>query len=164
MENNNKMKDFISSAVIFILSLYVLFEGYNIYTRSGKMLYLSPALIPLMLGTILLVLSIVLFTESLKEGGLQARAAELKAWSGEVKADRGTMRMLVGVVLMGLYTFVLLGMLPFWLATFLFMLLLMYFLEDWLSSCSRYASECHYHKGGERLWLYNIWRRRSGLC
>ena len=122
MENNNKMKDFISSAVIFILSLYVLFEGYNIYTKSGKLLYLSPALI-------LLVLSIVLFTGSLKEGGLQARAAELKAWSGEVKADRGTMRMLVGVVLMGLYTFVLLGMLPFWLATFLFMLLLMYFLE-----------------------------------
>ena len=125
MENNNKMKDFISSAVIFSLSLYVLFEGYNIYTKSGKLLYLSPALIPLMLGTILLVLSIVLFTGSLKEGGLQARAAELKAWSGEVKADRGTMRMLVGVVLMGLYTFVLL----FWLATFLFMLLLMYFLE-----------------------------------
>ena len=123
MENNNKMKDFISSAVIFSLSLYVLFEGYNIYTKSGKLLYLSPALIPLMLGTI------VLFTGSLKEGGLQARAAELKAWSGEVKADRGTMRMLVGVVLMGLYTFVLLGMLPFWLATFLFMLLLMYFLE-----------------------------------
>ena len=122
MENNNKMKDFISSAVIFSLSLYVLFEGYNIYTKSGKLLYLSPALIPLMLGTILLVLSIVLFTGSLKEGGLQARAAELKAWSGEVKADRGTM-------LMGLYTFVLLGMLPFWLATFLFMLLLMYFLE-----------------------------------
>ena len=90
MENNNKMKDFISSAVIFILSLYVLFEGYNIYTKSGKLLYLSPALIPLMLGTILLVLSIVLFTGSLKEGGLQARAAELKAWSGEVKADRGT--------------------------------------------------------------------------
>ena len=82
MENNNKMKDFISSAVIFSLSLYVLFEGYNIYTRSGKLLYLSPALIPLMLGTILLVLSIVLFTGSLKEGGLQARAAELKAWSG----------------------------------------------------------------------------------
>lgn len=129
MENNNKMKDFISSAVIFILSLYVLFEGYNIFTKSGKLLYLSPALIPLMLGTILLVLSIVLFTGSLKEGGLQARAAELKAWSGEVKADPNTMRMLVGVVLMGLYTFVLLGMLPFWLATFLFMLLLMYFLE-----------------------------------
>ena len=115
LENNKKMKDFMSSAVIFILALYVLFEGYNIYTKSGKLLYLSPALIPLMLGTILLVLSIVLFAESLKEGGMQA--------------DPNTMRMLVGVVLMGLYTFVLLGMLPFWLATFLFMLLLMYFLE-----------------------------------
>ena len=130
MENNKKMKDFMSSAVIFILALYVLFEGYNIYTKSGKLLYLSPALIPLMLGTILLVLSIVLFAESLKEGGMQARTAEIKDWSRKVKADPNTMRMLVGVVLMGLYTFVLLGMLPFWLATFLFMLLLMYFLES----------------------------------
>ena len=27
LENNKKMKDFMSSAVIFILALYVLFEG-----------------------------------------------------------------------------------------------------------------------------------------
>ena len=67
LENNNKMKDFISSAVIFSLSLYVLFEGYNIYTKSGKLLYLSPALIPLMLGTILLVLSIEIGRASCRE-------------------------------------------------------------------------------------------------
>ena len=47
----------------------------------------------------------------------------------DIKKDPNSFRMLVGVVLMALYTFVLLGLLPFWLSTFLFMLLLMYFLE-----------------------------------
>lgn len=129
MENRKSMKDFISAVILILLSVYVLFEGFNIYTKAGKPLYLSPALIPMMLGVMLLVLSIVLLFGSLKDGGAAARGAEMKAWFKEIKADSNTMRMLIGVVIMGLYTFVLLGMLPFWLATFLFMFLLMYFLE-----------------------------------
>lgn len=129
MEDNRKMKDFISSIVLFIGALYVLFESYHIYTKAGKLLYISPALIPLMLGAILLLLSVVLLLTSLKDGGAAARSLEMKKWFNTVKEDSNTVRMLVGVVLMGLYTFVMLGLLPFWLATFLFMLLLMYFLE-----------------------------------
>ena len=39
------------------------------------------------------------------------------------------MRMFIGVVLMAVYTFILIEILPFWIATFLFMFLLMYFLD-----------------------------------
>lgn len=123
------MKDFISSIVILLLSVYVLFESRNIYVKAGKLLHLSPALIPMMLGTVLLVLSIILMASSLKDGGAGARISEFKSCMKAVKEDPNTMRMLIGVVLMALYTFVMLGMLPFWIATFLFMLLLMYFLE-----------------------------------
>lgn len=129
MEDNKKMKDFISSIVLFIAALYVIFESYRIYTKAGKLLYISPALIPLMLGAFLLLLSVVLLLTSLKDGGAPARGLEMKQWFNTMKEDSNTMRMLVGVVLMGIYTFVMLGLLPFWLATFLFMLLLMYFLE-----------------------------------
>lgn len=129
MENNKKMKDFVSSIVMLVLAVYVLVESYKIYMKAGKLMYLSPGLIPMMLGAILLVLSVVLLASSLKEGGAGARIGEFKAWAKEMKEDKNTMRMFIGVVLMGLYTFVMLGMLPFWLATFLFMLLLMYFLE-----------------------------------
>lgn len=129
MENRKKMKDFISSVIMFLLSLFVILESWKIYGKAGKPMYLSPALIPLMLGVILLFLSITLCITSLKEGGVSARITEWKEVWKELKEDPNTVRMLVGVVLMGLYTFVLLGMLPFWLATFLFMLLLMYFLE-----------------------------------
>ncbi len=129
MENNRKMKDFLSSIVLLALSFFVLFESWRIYQKAGKLLYLSPALIPLMLGGILLLLSLVLLLESLKDGGAGARVEEMKAVFRDLKKDPNSFRMLVGVVLMGVYTFVLLGLLPFWLATFLFMLLLMYFLE-----------------------------------
>lgn len=129
MENNKRMKDFVSSIVMLLLSVFVLAQSYGIYKKAGKLLYLSPGLIPMMLGTILLVLSIVLLIGSLKDGGVAARTSEIKSLFKELKEDPNTMRMLIGVVLMGLYTFVMLGLLPFWIATFIFMMLLMYFLE-----------------------------------
>ena len=79
MENNRKMKDFLSSIVLLALSFFVLFESWRIYQKAGKLLYLSPALIPLMLGGILLLLSLVLLLESLKDGGAGARVEEMKA-------------------------------------------------------------------------------------
>lgn len=129
MDNNKKMKDFLSSIVIFFVALFVIAESHNIYVKAGKVFYLSPALIPMMLGVMLLLLSLVLLGSSLKDGGIAARNAEIKEFLKAVKEDPNSVRMLVGVVLMALYTFVLMEFLPFWLATFLFMLILMYFLE-----------------------------------
>lgn len=92
-------------------------------------MYLSPTLIPTMLGAMMLVLSILLFVSSIKDGGLGARVGEFSNYMKDVKADPNSLRMLIGLAFMGIYTFVLLGLFPFWLATFLFMFLLMFFLE-----------------------------------
>ena len=129
MDNNKKMKDFLSSIVIFFVALFVIVESRTIYIKAGKLFYLSPALIPMMLGVLLLILSLVLFFSSLKDGGFAARKTEIAAFLKAVKEDPNSVRMLVGVLLMALYTFVLMEFLPFWLATFLFMMILMYFLE-----------------------------------
>ena len=123
------MRDFLSSIVTFLLSIYVLFESRNIYVKAGKVMYLSPALIPTMLGVMMLILSVLLFFESIRNGGPGARIAEFSEYMKGVKADPNSLRMLIGLVFMGIYTFVLLGLFPFWLATFLFMFLLMFFLE-----------------------------------
>ena len=129
MENKKNMRDFLSSIVTFLLSIYVLFESRNIYIKAGKVMYLSPALIPTMLGAMMLVLAILLFVSSIKDGGPSARVGEFSAYMKDVKADPNSLRMLIGLAFMGIYTFVLLGLFPFWLATFLFMFLLMFFLE-----------------------------------
>lgn len=129
MPNERKRLDFISSIVIFALSIYVLISSVNIYQSSGKVFYVSPALVPAMLGAVLCLLSVVLFFTSIKEGGVAARVTEVKTYFGGIFKDKNTFRMLVGILLIALYTFVLLELLPFWLSTFLFCLLLMYFLD-----------------------------------
>ena len=129
MENDKKRLDFVSSVVMFLLSIYVIFEGIHIYHEAGKVFYLSPALVPTMLGCVLCLLSVVLFGYSLKDGGISARMAEVKTYFSGIFKDSNTMRMFIGVVLMAVYTFILIEILPFWIATFLFMFLLMYFLD-----------------------------------
>lgn len=128
MDNKGKMKDFMSSVVLVLLSVYVLTESRNIFVKAGKELHLSPALIPTLLGSLLLLLSITLLVESLKDGGVSARCREMKEMFGEVKGDSNTPRVLIGLAIMALYTFVLLGNLPFWLSTIIFLVLLMKFL------------------------------------
>ncbi len=129
MENDKKRFDFVASLVMLALSVYVIFESVRMYQKAGKVLYLSPALVPLMLGILLCLLSMLLLLGSLKNGGFGKRLQEIKEYFSQVAKDSNTSRMLIGVLLMALYTFVLIEILPFWISTFIFMFLLMYFLE-----------------------------------
>ncbi|MDD3252917.1 MAG: tripartite tricarboxylate transporter TctB family protein [Lachnospiraceae bacterium] len=129
MEAKKKLQDFLSSIVVFAVSIFILVESYKIYLKAGKVFYLSAAFVPVLLGALLLVLSVVLFLGSIKEGGVSARTTEFQeVWQAMVK-DNNSLRMLTGLIMMAIYTFVLLEILPFWLATFLFMFLLMFFLD-----------------------------------
>ncbi|MDY5483685.1 MAG: tripartite tricarboxylate transporter TctB family protein [Clostridium sp.] len=128
MDKNGKVKDFIGGIVLILLSVFVLAESRIIFVKAGKEMHLSPALIPTLLGSLLLILSIVLFLGSLKDGGISARCRELKAMLKENKEDPNTPRMLIGLCFMALYTFVLLGLLPFWLSTVIFLVALMKYL------------------------------------
>ncbi len=129
MEKNKKTYDFFSSIVMFLLAVYFIFESLNIYTEAGKVFYLSAALVPAMLGGILFLLSLALFFTSLKEGGIKERLKEIKELYLAIKQDKNTFRIIAGIGIMALYIFVFMAFLPFWLATFLFILLLLYFLD-----------------------------------
>lgn len=129
MDHERKRFDFLSSIIMFALSVYVIIAGIGIYHKAGKLFYISPALVPTMLGAVLCLLSVVLFLGSLRDGGISARVTEIKSYFSGIFQNKNTMRMLTGVLLMALYTFVLLDLLPFWLSTFLFVLLLMFFLD-----------------------------------
>lgn len=128
LDKNGKVKDFIAGIVLILLSVFVLVESRIIFVKAGKEMHLSPALIPTLLGTLLLILAIALFAGSLKDGGVRARCSEMKVMFREVKEDPNTLRMLIGLCFMALYTFVLLGVLPFWLSTIIFLVALMKYL------------------------------------
>lgn len=122
------MKDFLSSIVLILLAGFVLFESRTIYLKSGKEMYVSPALIPILLGSLLMILAVALLVNSLKDGGVSARCKEMKETWSAIVSDPNTKRMLIGLAFMVLYTFILLGRLPFIASTIIFMVLLMKYL------------------------------------
>lgn len=130
-----KCKDFVFSIVLTILGIYVTIEGYRIYAYAARPPYkieqlsISPGFLPLILGVLLSVLSIVMMIGSLKEGGIKTRISEFKAWVGPTAKDKNVHSMAIGIVIMAVYTYLLMGFLPFWASTFIFLAGLMFYLR-----------------------------------
>ena len=100
----SKKFDFASSIALIITALYVIYESMDIYEQAKEPMYLSPALVPLILSIALLLCSILLFVNSIKDGGASARIQELSAWFAQVKSAAETKSMLIGTIIIGIYT------------------------------------------------------------
>lgn len=127
--SEHKHYDFLGAVVILLLSGAVIFGSIKLYTDAGEPMYLSPGLMPLILGISLLLCGILYLIGSLKNGGLKARLAEIKAWAAMLTKDEATRSMITGVAIMAVYVFILMHFLPFWIASLLFMAGLMFYLK-----------------------------------
>jgi putative tricarboxylic transport membrane protein len=79
--------------------------------------YTVPGLVPGGLGAVILLLGAALFLRAARAGGWRlGGGAGPRSWLG----DPGVRRLLLAVGLCGGYAALLVGRLPFWLATFLF--------------------------------------------
>jgi len=130
MAEQKKHFDFIASLSLFALGLYVVFESFHIYKDSKEIFYVSPGFFPLIMGYVLLLCSLLLFVSSLRQGGLRARLREVGSWWKEKTHAKDSLTTLVGILIMLLYTSFLLPLLPFWLSTFIFLVMLMAFLRS----------------------------------
>lgn len=127
--NEKKYLDFLGGLALMVLSVAIIIASILMHLESGEVLYLSPGLMPLILGVALLFCSIVYFAQSLKDGGFSVRLQETKEWFHRTVSDKTTHSMAIGVLIMALYTFVLLSFLPFWLSSLIFMIILMLYLK-----------------------------------
>lgn len=127
--NEKKYLDFIGGLALMLLSAAVIAASIGMHLESGEALYLSPGLMPLILGIALLFCSAVYFAGSLKDGGVSARGREIRQWLSETGKDRTVRSMAAGVGIMAVYTFVLMNFLPFWLSSLIFMVALMGYLK-----------------------------------
>jgi hypothetical protein len=82
------------------------------FEAQGATLYSMPGLVPGLLGGMVALLGALLCVRALREGALVAGQASL--WPG------WNPRVLIAIGMMLFYALALLGRLPFWLATFLF--------------------------------------------
>lgn len=137
---NKKTKDFMFSFVLIALGIYVVIEGMKIFRFAAGNPYriteftVSPAFLPVILGYALIFCSVLLFFQSLKTG--QRKVDALKTHINNIKTmflpifkDVDILSMAGGLVFIAIYTFVLLGRLPFWLASLIFLMAIMFYLK-----------------------------------
>jgi putative tricarboxylic transport membrane protein len=112
--------DFVTGLIFVALGVAIVVECLRMprFEDLNVNPYTAPGLVPGMLGAIILMLGAVLFLRAARAGGwrLTERAPDAAPWS----ADRGVRRLLLSIALCLAYAGGLIGRLPFWLATFLF--------------------------------------------
>lgn len=109
--------DLATAAVLLAIGLGVMALAWRMPTfveQSGTGLT-APGIVPGFHGTVLALLSVLLGLRAIRRGALKTGAPQSRAWSGEDVRQLGTAALL-GV----LYAGVLVGRVPFWMATSLF--------------------------------------------
>jgi len=127
---NRKHLDFVTSIVLSIVAAYVILDSIRMTIDSGEVLYYSPGLMPLILGCGLLVCTVGLFFRSIKDKGLSKNLEDLKQGiSAFVKSDV-VKKTAIGLIIMGIYVFVLLERLHFVIASLIFLIVFSLFLKS----------------------------------
>jgi len=114
--------DLITGIVLLVLGLAVLAESYGMPRLEERRinLWTVPGLVPGLLGIVIAVLGGVLALRSLVAGALRTRPKLTGTESAEVRAARA--RLLACLALCLAYAVLLVGRVPFWLATGIFVL------------------------------------------
>jgi hypothetical protein len=133
MENNKK--DFTFSLSLILIGLYVTVEGLRMYKKASQPPYnietlsISPAFLPMILGVVLVLLSVILFAKSLKGTSFNAQLKVFSSSLQGIKGNQDMKTMFVGTLILAIYTFLLMAILPFWIASILFLTALMFYLK-----------------------------------
>jgi hypothetical protein len=137
---DEKRKDTVFGVILFVLGAYVTTESVLMIGRAAgpplriDRLSVSPGILPLILGLTLLFFSVLLIVLSLK-GVDEPRRVFLEHLKTACAAARSAfgdddfLIMLIGVVMMFVYCFFVLGNVPFWGGAVGFLLLIMTFLR-----------------------------------
>lgn len=133
-----KLKDFVFSVILILVGVYVTVEGMNIYHKASEKPYkitqffVSPGFLPVILGGALILTSIILLVQSFKgekfSEALAARKTEFTEWT-KTAFNANVLNMVIGCVMMFIYTFFLMEWLPFWAASVIFLVAMFIFLK-----------------------------------
>jgi Tripartite tricarboxylate transporter TctB family len=115
--------DFVTGLVLIALGIAIVVASLAMprFAELEVNPYTAPGLVPGALGLVILILGTALFVRAARVGGwrLLDRAPGRRSWH----SDPGTRNLALAVLLCLAYAAGLVGRVPFWLATFLFMAL-----------------------------------------
>lgn len=121
--------DFITSIALMLLSLVMIVDSYRMGVEVGGPMYSSPGMLPMLLAVLLLFTSFLLLKRSIRLNGAGKSFSDFMAWFHGFRKSRMSREMLLGALILAIYTFALVPRLPFWLSTSIFMISLMTILK-----------------------------------
>lgn len=104
--------EFLASILLVAIAIFVVVESLRMPQRGPIPFVVSPGFPPFLLGLTLLLLSLRIFFDTTKEGGYR----QIRTWFWESLKNEESRRLLSIVLLTGAYT-LLLGRVPFLVAT-----------------------------------------------
>ena len=113
--------DLAGSIAVFCFGGFVFFSGLHMcfFAATGtKVWYYSPGFFPCFVGAVLMLTSLLLTVQMLRRG---ARPGNIFRGAASAALRQERFRLLLAVGLFALYVFVLIGTLPFVLATFVYL-------------------------------------------
>ncbi|MDR2860503.1 MAG: tripartite tricarboxylate transporter TctB family protein [Elusimicrobiota bacterium] len=136
----SKNRDFLIALALLLIGVYVAFEGYRIYLGAAQPPFsitrfsISPGFLPTILGVVLTVLSLLLLKNAVSssnglKNGFKERKNEIVFWAKGAFKNADIVNMAIGIFFMGIYVFILMQLLPFWAASFIFLAVIFWFLK-----------------------------------
>lgn len=122
--------DLIFSTILVIISIAILVYGIFIFKTmklgKGIAFYSSPALFPVFIGSVLLMLSLLLVKKTFRYRNINIvdissfKNSNLKTILSNYRQSE-PIRFIIELLLIAIYVFILIGNLPFYIATFIFL-------------------------------------------
>jgi hypothetical protein len=105
--------DFISSIALTAFGLFVFVESWRMprFTDQGGVIYSAPGLVPGVLAVVLILCGLIVLIRSVAQGGWRLSDG------GAMSFSPGARNVLVTVAISIIYVVLLIGTIPFWLAT-----------------------------------------------
>jgi len=126
------LKDMISSIVIALFGLYVLFSGVHMSVVSQQMSdtawYGTPGILPIVIGFVLTLLSVVMLVSAYRKG--ERINKDLLNRAVVYLKSKAFLRIVVAIGLLAIYVFVLFPLVPFMVATFVYLAANMIFFRE----------------------------------
>ena len=124
-----KHLDFVTSVVLMGLSIGVIIVSRGYYLRSRSPFYASPGFMPIILASALFLLALSLMYQSLNKSSLKECLGRIREGIPRGLKSLRFRNTVIGLAIFAVYIYVLIRLLPFWLASIILLFACFMFLK-----------------------------------
>lgn len=122
--------EFLAGVVCWAVSIYVMCCSITFWKEDYvEEFYYSSGLMPMIIGIAMFIISLCYIIRTLKEHPFKECLTDIKNFAVDFVKSDYVHKALIGLVIMGVYIYLFLGKLPFWIGTFVALSALLIFMN-----------------------------------